>query len=99
MFGYAYIPISKDRGFTLFFGKVLVEGRLKLEQWQDQSGQKRSKHSVVVEVMQMLGSSGSEKPNNSQAGQTPTYEYQQIPKDTPQTQNNQSDIDEDEIPF
>lgn len=34
--------------------KVLVEGRLKFDQWQDQNGQNRSKHSVTVETMQML---------------------------------------------
>jgi len=34
--------------------KVLVEGRLKLDQWTDTSGQKRSKHSITVESMQML---------------------------------------------
>ena len=34
--------------------KVLVEGRLKLDQWTDASGQKRSKHSITVESMQML---------------------------------------------
>jgi single-strand DNA-binding protein len=36
--------------------KILVEGRLQLEQWVDQNNQKRSKHSVVVENMQMLDS-------------------------------------------
>ena len=36
--------------------KCLVEGRLMFEQWTDQSGQKRSKHSVTVESMQMLDS-------------------------------------------
>lgn len=37
--------------------KILVEGRLKFDQWVDQtSGQKRSKHSVIVETMQMLDS-------------------------------------------
>lgn len=35
--------------------KVLVDGRLKLDQWTDTSGQKRSKHSLVVESMKMLG--------------------------------------------
>jgi single-strand DNA-binding protein len=35
--------------------KVLVEGRLILEQWTDQSGGKRSKHSITVESMKMLG--------------------------------------------
>ncbi|MDD2449396.1 MAG: single-stranded DNA-binding protein [Sulfurimonas sp.] len=36
--------------------KILVEGRLNFEQWSDQNGQKRSKHSVIVETMQMLDS-------------------------------------------
>ena len=39
--------------------KILVEGRLQFEQWTDQTGQKRSKHSVIVESMQMLDSKGS----------------------------------------
>lgn len=38
--------------------KILVEGRLNFDQWVDQNGQKRSKHSVVVESMQMLDSKG-----------------------------------------
>lgn len=36
--------------------KILIEGRLKLDQWSDQNGQKRSRHSIVVESMQMLDS-------------------------------------------
>lgn len=36
--------------------KVLVDGRLKLDQWTAQDGSKRSKHSVTVENLQMLGS-------------------------------------------
>ena len=36
--------------------KILVEGRLKLEQWQAQDGSKRSKHVVTVDSMQMLDS-------------------------------------------
>jgi len=36
--------------------KILVEGRLQLDQWVDQNGGKRSKHGVVVETMQMLDS-------------------------------------------
>ena len=34
---------------------VLVEGRLKLDSWDDQSGQKRSKHSIVAERVVFLG--------------------------------------------
>ena len=37
--------------------EVLLEGRLQLEQWDDKNnpGQKRSKHKLVVEQVQMLG--------------------------------------------
>lgn len=35
---------------------LLVEGRLKLDQWEDkQSGQKRSKLGVIAESVQLLG--------------------------------------------
>lgn len=44
--------------------KVLVEGRLKLEQWTDQNGGKRSKHAITVDNMQMLDSRG----DNMQGG-------------------------------
>jgi single-strand DNA-binding protein len=37
---------------------VLIEGRLKLDTWQTNDGQKRSKLRVVCERMQMLGSRG-----------------------------------------
>lgn len=49
--------------------KLLVEGRLKFDQWQDSNGQNRSKHSVAVEVMEMLG-----EPKQSNQG------YQQRPQ-------------------
>lgn len=34
--------------------KVLVEGRLSLNQWTDQSGQKRSKHEIVADSVQFM---------------------------------------------
>ena len=38
---------------------LLVEGRLKLDTWDDkQTGQKRSKHTVVVDNFQLMGSRG-----------------------------------------
>ena len=59
---------------------VLVRGRIKFDQWDDQAtGQKRSKHSIVVEELKMLGSSQ----NNNQTttyhpqGQYSTNSYQQ----------------------
>ena len=47
--------------------KILVEGRLKLDQWVDQNGQKRSKHSVTVATMQMLDSKGDNGGGNYNA--------------------------------
>ncbi|MDA3908711.1 MAG: single-stranded DNA-binding protein [Sulfurimonas sp.] len=47
--------------------KILVEGRLNFEQWADQNGQKRSKHSVTVETMQMLDSKGDNQGGGYQA--------------------------------
>jgi single-strand DNA-binding protein len=38
--------------------KILIEGRLQLDQWTDQSGQKRSRHTVHVEEMKMLDTVG-----------------------------------------
>jgi single-strand DNA-binding protein len=34
--------------------KVLIEGRLILEQWIDSTGQKKSKHSIVAEKIQFM---------------------------------------------
>ncbi|MBT0885668.1 single-stranded DNA-binding protein, partial [Campylobacter sp. 2018MI10] len=39
--------------------KVLIEGRLRFERWSDQNGQNRSKHSIQVENMEMLGNSNA----------------------------------------
>ena len=44
--------------------KVLIDGRLKLEQWTDHQGQKRSKHKVDAESVQMLDS--KDQSNNGQ---------------------------------
>lgn len=38
---------------------VLIEGRLKLDSWDDQTGQKRSKHSIVAERVVFLSSGAS----------------------------------------
>lgn len=45
---------------------VLIEGRLKLEQWE-QDGNKRSKHKVIADKLQLVGSKG-DKPNGGSSG-------------------------------
>ncbi len=91
--------------------KVLVEGRLRLDSWEDQSGAKRSKHSITVDNMQMLDSRGDNQQNSGYQNQAPMQNsYSQPQKQSysnppvePRTQNEPSipeiDIDDDEIPF
>lgn len=59
--------------------KLLVEGRLKFDQWTDSNGQNRSKHSVAVEVMEMLG----EPKQNNQGYQQGGYSNQRPQQGTP----------------
>jgi len=48
---------------------AMVEGRLKLDQWEDkQSGQKRSKLKVVLDNVQFLSTRGGGGPGGSQPG-------------------------------
>jgi len=94
--------------------KILVDGRLKLDQWTAQDGSKRSKHSVTVESMTMLGSKGDNEGggyNAAPAGDTYTQPSQpapssyEAPAQAAAPQQSQAsnipeiDIDEDEIPF
>ena len=93
--------------------KVLVDGRLKLDQWTAQDETKRSKHSVTVENLQMLGSKdgnqgGGGGYNNAPAGDNysqpaPSYDAPaHAPQPAPQHQSSnipEIDINEDEIPF
>ena len=49
--------------------KILVDGRIQFDQWVDQNGGKRSKHSIAVETMQMLDSkSDSQNSGGAQGG-------------------------------
>lgn len=47
---------------------VLIEGRLKLDSWENNEGQKRSKLRVVAERMQMLGGRGGGSGDGGRGG-------------------------------
>ncbi len=94
--------------------KVLVEGRLILEQWVAQDGTKRSRHSVTVENLQMLDTKADSAQNsqyNSGYNAAPAQQsgYSQPQPQTPmqnaapqmpkEPEIPEIDIDEDEIPF
>jgi len=84
--------------------KILVEGRLVFEQWVDQNGQKRSKHGVSVDIMQMLDSKNS---SNTQLQPIQQHNHTQPVQNEPiQQQNEQYNtstnddvIKEEDIPF
>ena len=73
--------------------QVYIIGELKLDQWTDSQGQKRSKHGITVESMQMLGS----KDNNAQPTQQPSHYAR--PDQPAQNTPPEIDIDEESIPF
>ena len=93
--------------------KVLVEGRLKLDQWSDQSGVKRSKHSITVESLQMIDGRGQQTDSGGASGgyienTTTNGGYnnnQKAPYQKPVTPEYSGheipdiDINDDEIPF
>lgn len=72
--------------------KVLIEGRLKYDTWQDQNGQNRSKHSVVVESMEMLGGQNTGANQNNQSPNTNNNQSHN-------QSNNSYNKSNDEIPF
>ena len=66
--------------------KVLVDGRLKLEQWDDKNGGgKRSKHTLQIEAFQMLDSKQEQQGQPQQGYQAPPPTQQQ-PIYTPSAQ-------------
>ncbi len=78
--------------------KVLVEGRLVLEQWTAQDGSKRSRHSVTVDTLQMIDrqsdNSGAGNYNGGNSGyNTPSSNSYANPQQNnayPQAQNTSS---------
>jgi single-strand DNA-binding protein len=93
--------------------KVLIEGRLILEQWVDSTGQKRSKHSIIAEKVQFMEtkaeaekydnqhtatSTSAPDSNNSNAKNT-TAHKQTKPQPQQEEEIPSINIDEEDIPF
>jgi single-strand DNA-binding protein len=77
---------------------ILIEGRLRLDQWDDkQTGQKRSRLGVVAEVVQFLGSprggegGGAPAPARPRPAAAPVAEPAAVDADAPPP--------EDDVPF
>ena len=76
--------------------KILVEGRLNFDQWVDQNGQKRSKHSVVVETMQMLDSKGDNQGGGNYNSAPQAQPQNQAPAQQQQAQSYQAPTQQQE---
>ena len=70
--------------------KLLIEGRLKFDQWTDNNGQNRSKHTVAVERMEMLGDAKQNNQGYQQGGYSSQRPQQVAPK-RPQQQKPPAD--------
>ncbi len=84
---------------------IMVEGRLKLDQWESNTGEKRSKLGVVLEQFQFLGGrdGGAEGGGNSEGGSQSSggsYEQNSPPqrKASGGSSSGGDDLDED-VPF
>lgn len=93
--------------------RIMVRGKLNQDQWTDNNGQKRSKHKVTIEHMEMLDCKDHANGQHPQREATP-YNNVDDPNrhnvggamnrpSRDQQQNQRAipdvDIDEDEIPF
>ena len=81
--------------YTVKGHPIYLEGRLKLDQWEDKDGSKRSKIKVVVESFQFLkGKDSGETP----AQERPASRTTSRPAPRPSTANHEP-FDESSVPF
>lgn len=82
--------------------KVLLEGRLKFEQWTAQDGSNRSRHILSVDTMKMLDSKSQSDNQGQNYNQEPPVVYE---NNYNQSKSNvehripEIDLDPDEVPF
>ena len=74
--------------------QVLVEGRLRLETWENDEGEKRNKHSILAENVQFISSKGDNSENEDDKPK-PKPKKVSSKKSKPV----QDDDFEDEVPF
>lgn len=103
----AYARLAEIIGEYCKKGRPLyVDGRLKLDQWDDkQSGQKRSKMKVVVENMQLLGSregggGGGGEGGYSDESRSSAPPQRRAPASPPRPPADPDlDVQQDDVPF
>jgi len=79
---------------------ILIEGRLRLDQWDDkQTGQKRSKLGVVGEVVQFLGSPTGGGESGGEAPRRPSAPAAAPSAPAPETEPDVPPHEGDDVPF
>ena len=78
--------------------KVSILGKLRWSQWQDKSGQNRSKIEVVVDDIEFM-SRQSQGDGQQGQHQAQTANYSQQPQTVPNTAPQQFDYSDSDIPF
>jgi single-strand DNA-binding protein len=81
---------------------ILIEGRLRLDQWDDkQTGQKKSRLGVVAENVQFLGSPGGAEGGAPAARPARPAAPAAAPSPTPPAESAESDVppESDDVPF
>ena len=95
----AWGRMAENIGQYLTKGRpVLVEGYLKLDQWETDDGQKRSKVKIIAQNVQFLGSGGGEGGNGRRSGGT-TQRGGGGGGGTTTRGGDDGDMDLDDIPF
>jgi single-strand DNA-binding protein len=103
---------KRAEGIGNFIGKgskVAIEGKLRWSQWQDKSGQKRSKLEVVVDEIEFMSQRRGEAQNGARPSQANNYtnQYRNAANTAPQQPQTgyqqstgyQSDLSDTPIPF
>ena len=86
---------ARAEAMARFLGKgspVFIEGKLRLDQWEDKQGQKRSKLKVVVDNFEFVGGGRDGQGGGGGGGGGSRRSQVSVPDDGPA-------IDHDDIPF
>lgn len=81
---------------------VYIEGRIRTNKWQDQSGQDRYTTEIVANEMQLIGGSGREGGNDNPFDQSQSQQATSTANTAPMSAPNAKNFeqfDDDEIPF
>ncbi|MCC5822001.1 MAG: single-stranded DNA-binding protein [Phycisphaerales bacterium] len=93
---------NRAEAFAKYLNKgspVFIEGKLRLDQWQDREGNNRSKLKVVVDNFEFVGGGRGESGGGSGGGGGGNYARSGAAGGSSRPQADEPAIDHDDIPF